>query len=194
MKNDTPHIRSFIAISLPNRINKWLQDLQTQLKKSGIKASWQRPATMHLTITFLGNVRLREIERIKNAMTQAVEGIPIHTMYASGIGVFPSIKNARVIWSGTKGQTDVLEKLATRLEDTLTRDLGFKREPGKFFPHLTLARIKKPVCAKTMARLLQAFKNIRSDDFSISEITLYQSKLTSSGAVHKFLFSAPFKR
>jgi 2'-5' RNA ligase len=193
MKNDNRHIRSFIAVTLPNEINDWLQDLQKQLKKSGIKASWPRPVTLHLTIKFLGNILLSDVEIIKKTMIKTVAGIPVHTIYASGIGVFPSIKKARVIWSGIKGQTDVLEGLTTRLEDTLSRDLGFKRDPRKFFPHLTLARIKQPIFPKAMDRLLQELKNIRSDDFSVSEIKLYQSELTSSGAIHKFLFSAPFK-
>ena len=192
MSEENSHIRAFIAISLPKEIKNFLHDLQGQLRKSGIKASWPKSATMHLTLKFFGNVNISNIDAIKTCMIKAATGIPSHTLSVSGIGVFPSVKKARVIWSGTRGQTDILGKLANRLETILFEDLGIKKGNRRFSPHLTLARIKQPIFPKTMIRLLQEFKDSFSDDFFVSEIKLFQSELTSSGAVHKIIFSAPF--
>ncbi|MBC8441166.1 MAG: RNA 2',3'-cyclic phosphodiesterase, partial [Deltaproteobacteria bacterium] len=128
MTQGNSHIRAFIAISLPKEIKKFLYDLQGKLGKSGIKASWPKAETMHLTLKFFGNVNVSRIDAIKACMIKAVEGIPIHSLYASGIGVFPSVKNTKVIWSGTRGQTDVLEKLVNRLEDIFFEDTEIKRE------------------------------------------------------------------
>ena len=191
MTQGNSHIRAFIAISLPKEIKKFLYDLQGKLGKSGIKASWPKAETMHLTLKFFGNVNVSRIDAIKACMIKAVEGIPIHSLYASGIGVFPSVKNTKVIWSGTRGQTDVLEKLVNRLEDIFFEDMEIKRENRRFSPHLTLARIKQPIYPKTVITLLQEFKDFHSDNFVVSEIKFFQSELLSSGAAHKIIFSVP---
>ena len=189
---DDHHIRAFIAIPLPEPIKFFLQNLQGELKKCGLRATWPNPDSLHLTLKFLGNVNRNKIDTIQACMKKAATGISVHTLSSSGIGVFPSVKNARVIWSGTRGQTDILEKIVTRLEELLFEEMGIKKENKRFSPHLTLARIKSPVSPKAMIRLLQDFKNVCSEDFLISDIQLFQSELTSSGAIHNFIFSAPF--
>ncbi len=195
MKDDNNYIRAFIAISLPKEIKTFLHDLQIQLRISGIRSSrvsWAKPEMMHLTLKFLGNVKISRLDTIKSCMRLAVTGIPTHTLSAAGVGVFPSIKKARVIWSGTRGQTDVLERLSNRLDDIIFDELGIKKNTARFSPHLTVARIKKPIFPKTIIQLLHEFQDYCSNDFLVSEIKLIQSRLTSSGAIHKIIFSAPF--
>jgi len=143
MNDGNTYIRAFIAISLPKEIKKFLQDLQGQLKKSGVKASWSNPETTHLTLKFLGNININKLDSIKRCMMKAATGIPAHTLSASGIGIFPSVKNARVIWSGTRGQTDILEKLVRYLEEILFEDLEIAKGTKRYSPHFTIARIKK---------------------------------------------------
>lgn len=191
MKSDDTYIRTFIAISLPKEVKADLQTLQWQLQKTGIKATWPRPASMHLTLKFIGNVETNKIFNIKRCMEKAIKGMIGFTLSAEGIGGFPSVRNARVIWAGTSGQTDVLKKLSTRLEDALLKNLQIKKEQ-RYSSHLTVARIKKPVFPKRMSAIFERFKTFHSKDFFVSEITLFQSELTSSGAVHKKLLSIPF--
>ncbi|MCD4722987.1 MAG: RNA 2',3'-cyclic phosphodiesterase [Desulfobacula sp.] len=193
MNDDNHHIRAFIAISLPKEIKKFLQDIQGQLQTSGLKASWPKPETMHLTLKFLGNISISKLDAVRTCMTKAVTGIPIHTLFVSGIGVFPTVKKARAIWSGTRGQTDILEKLVNHLEVILFEEMGIKKENRRFSPHLTIARVKKPIFPKTMIQLLREFKDFHSEDFFVSEIKFFQSELSSSGAIHKTIFSIPFR-
>jgi 2'-5' RNA ligase len=190
--NGKKHIQAFIAISLPENVKVFLDDLQGQLRKSGIKASWPKPVTMHLTLKFFGNLNADKVGDIKACMGKAVTGIPVHSLFASGIGVFPSVKNTRIIWSGTRGQTDILEKLVDRLEHSLFKNMGIKKENRRFSPHLTMARIKQPIHPKIAIKLLQKFEKFHSNDFVVSDIKFFQSKLLSSGAIHKNLFSIPF--
>lgn len=192
MVNKTPHIRAFIAISLPEEIKDDLGGLQTQLRKSGIKASWTHPDTLHLTLKFLGNTNIGQIEKVKMCMENAVKAIPRHRLSASGIGAFPSVKNPRIIWAGIDGQTDVVKKMANHLEEGLYDEFGFKKEKKMYFPHLTLARTKQPVFKKRMVRLQHLYKSFQSKDFLVSKISLYQSELRSSGAVHIKIFSTSF--
>ena len=181
-------IRAFIAISLPERTKHRLQALQGQLRTSGIKASWVNPAAMHLTLKFLGDIKMDQIDAIKICMETAVKNIPPPVLSVSGLGGFPSVDKARIIWAGIDGQTKIIEKLADRLEGLLGES-GFSKEKRRYFPHLTLARVKKPVFSKQMLKLKEKF---RSKPFSASDLILYQSELKSSGAVHKKIYSAPF--
>jgi len=193
MNDDAHHIRAFIAISLPKEIRKFLKDLQRQLRASGIKASWPKPETMHLTLKFLGNISISKLDTFKTCMARAITGIPIHTLSVSGIGVFPTVKKTRVIWFGIRGQTDILEKLANRLEFILFEEMEIKMENRRFSPHLTIARVKKPIFPKTMIKRLQEFRDFHSEEFFVSEIKLFQSELLSSGAIHKIIFSVPLQ-
>jgi len=191
MNTVSPHIRAFIAIPLPNEVKTRLKYLQSQLKMFGLKASWTGLEALHLTLVFLEKIEINQINRLTQCMARAAATIPVHTLCASGIGVFPSIKKARIIWSGTKGQADVLEMLVNRLSVHLFKDMGIKKENKKFCPHLTVARLKNPVPSEIMITLVQAFKDFRSENFLVSEISLFKSELTSSGATHKLIFSAP---
>ncbi|CCK82503.1 MULTISPECIES: RNA 2',3'-cyclic phosphodiesterase [Desulfobacula] len=193
MNSDNRHIRAFIAISLPDEIKGFLHDIQKQLRKSGIKASWPKPAAMHLTLKFIGAFPVSKIDTLKTIMIREAGRIPVHTLFAAGIGVFPSVKNTRVIWSGTRGQTDILENLANQLENSLFKEMRIKKNNQRFAPHLTLARIKQPVFPKKMVRLIEDFKDVQSDEFRVSKVKLFQSELTACGAVHQLVFSAPLK-
>jgi len=192
MNKDNNQIRAFIAISIPKEIINFLYDIQGKLQKYGVKASWANPSNMHVTLKFFGNINVSRIDAIKECMIKAVAGIPIHSLFISGIGVFPSVKKTKVIWSEISGQTDVLERLADRLEELFFMEMEIEKEKRKFSPHLTLARVKQPIYFKSIVKLQQEFKDFNSEKFLVSKINFFQSELTSFGAVHKIIFSAPF--
>ncbi len=185
-------IRAFIAVSLPDAILGFLKGLQSEVRSKGFKASWPRVENMHLTLKFLGNIDVQKIPDIETAMSRAAGLSAKASLTASGIGVFPSVKRARVIWSGTRGQTDILAANFKVLEDHLVKEAGIQKEKKRFHPHFTLARIKKPVQGKQIVKLMQAYQNRESPEFFMSSIKLFQSELKSSGAVYTKLFEAKF--
>ncbi|MFA5903008.1 MAG: RNA 2',3'-cyclic phosphodiesterase [Desulfobacula sp.] len=192
MTGNRQHIRSFIAIKLPDFIKLSLQVLQVKLSKSGIKASFPNPETLHLTLKFLGDILPGELDAVEKCMEKAVAEINPHTLFASGIGVFPSVKHTRVIWSGIRGETDILEKLVDELDAFLLKDMGIKREEKRFSPHLTLARIKERIPQDFIIKTIKDFENFCTPGFSVIGISLFQSKLISSGAVHREITFTPF--
>jgi 2'-5' RNA ligase len=193
MKGDTGQIRSFIAIEIPDMVKNSLENLQKKLTASGIKASFSKPETLHLTLKFLGNIRVDDLDSIKNSMKKAVTGILPHRLFAAGVDVFPSIKHARTIWSGIRGETHCLETLAAGLESVLFKETGMAKEKKLFRPHLTLARINHRIPPDLIVKVIKAFENFQTPDFSVSGISLFQSRLSQSGAVHKqfFLYRFP---
>ncbi len=185
-------IRCFIAVSLPVQTKKWLSSCQRQLQETKMKASWPKPGTMHLTLKFLGPIPTDRIQEIESCMTRIASQTLPFFLYGSGLGVFPSVKRARTLWAGIRGQTDLLEKLVKDLDLGLYEAIGIKKKKKRFSPHLTLARVKNSLPPKKIISLMQAFDELRSDEFHVKKINLIKSTLTQHGAIHEILFSASF--
>lgn len=183
--------RTFIAIPVPDAILSFLTDLQARLKTAGIQASWAGMGTQHLTLAFLGDRSPDEIRRIIHAMelTAGTGGAPFF-LTAGGVGVFPSVKTARVIWCGIHGEIQVLDTVHQRLCRHLELE-GIDVEARRFRPHLTLARIKKNVDPRQLIQVMQDCRDLVSERFCCSCIHLYTSELRRSGAVHTEICQKP---
>ncbi|MCD4741467.1 MAG: RNA 2',3'-cyclic phosphodiesterase [Desulfobacteraceae bacterium] len=190
------NIRAFIAIALPEKIVSHLRGLQTHLKTYKVKASWPNPSNMHLTLKFLGNIPCSKIQGINHSISATILDFKKEnkrlSLSTKGIGVFPSVKKPGIIWSGIqsgiKGQTNRLEMMHSLLEANLEKT-DFKKEKKRYFPHITLCRLKQPVSESRITQILKRYSNINSDSFFVNSIILFKSQLTSSGAVHTKLFS-----
>jgi 2'-5' RNA ligase len=51
-----PHLRAFVAVRVPDDVIAQVTAFQQQLKPEFRSVSWTRPAAMHLTLQFLGNI------------------------------------------------------------------------------------------------------------------------------------------
>ena len=190
------NIRAFIAITLPERIVSNLKGLQADLKTYKVKASWPNPSNMHLTLKFLGDIPCSKIQDINHSISAAILDFKKDnkrlSLSTKGIGVFPSVKNPGIIWSGIqsgiKGQTNKLEIVHSLLEAHLEKT-GFKKEKKRYFPHITLCRLKQPISKNLITQILKRYSNMSSNSFFVNSIILFKSQLTSSGAVHTKLFS-----
>ena len=200
-------IRAFIAVELPLPVKQWLTGIQNRLKKDLGNASWPGPNSFHLTLAFLGHIPKSDIVRVVESMDKAVYPYPGFELYASGLGVFPSAKNPRVLWAGIRGRTDMLHALVNELEQELQVSAGYKTNKKRFTPHLTLARIKPAAPNKTKKRRggrqrsgpltpgrviqwMQEFQTDQSEPFDVKKIGLMKSTLHATGAVHEHLYSA----
>ncbi|SLM29490.1 conserved hypothetical protein [Desulfamplus magnetovallimortis] len=188
----TGSFRAFIAISLPDSIVLFLQKLQSDIRTKfpDITGSWTKTDSMHLTLSFLGNIHMEQVANIKAAMNIAASQAPSCKLFASGCGVFPSVKKAGVLWSGLKGDTMEISNLHSNLTTILERR-GFPRERRSFRPHLTMCRLKKEHDPLMLAQLIKSFQNEKSLSFRCKTIDLFRSDLKPSGAVHTLVYSAP---
>jgi len=184
---ERPLIRTFIAVPLPEIIIGFLSKLQEEIKQTKIKAALTNVKTMHLTLKFLGDTPAEAIDSVKEVIKITGERNSHVSLCAGGIGVFPSVKKARVIFSGVKGETDRLETLHKELDKQLSV-LGFSRERKRFSPHLTLARIKKRQDPLKLIRLIQENQDQKTESFTANTICLFKSELNPAGAIHTKLF------
>jgi 2'-5' RNA ligase len=94
-----------------------------------------------------------------------------------GLGAFPSRDKARVLWAGLDDGDGRLERLASALDEALSRE--FAPEKRAFTPHLTVARFDPPA---PLDRLEVAFE---SEAFEIDRIVLFRSHLRRPAPVYE---------
>lgn len=182
-------MRTFIAFELPGNIITAIREVQESIKSYGFRVRWVRPENIHLTLKFLGNINEAEIEKIGRAILDTVKEYSPILLSAKGIGVFPGVKQPRVIWVGITGQMDSLLKMQKVLDDRLEA-IGFSRENRPFKGHLTLGRVKGKIDSKRLVKAMEDFQGFESEPFTADQIILFKSELKPTGSVYTKLLSA----
>lgn len=183
-------IRSFVAIELPEEAKKGLARLRKGLERDEHRfVKWVDPGGMHLTLKFLGNIPSRQATEIAETMGKAVQGISSFHLEISGLGAFPNLKQARVLWVGVGGELDQLSSLQQKIDSALAA-LGFPKEERPFVPHLTLARIREGASAperKGFGELVGSSSFEDKYPVEVEAIRLMRSQLTPAGALYTCL-------
>jgi 2'-5' RNA ligase len=147
------------------------------------------PATVHLTIRFLGNVPEPFLAQVTSAVaSSAAAGRPLR-LEVRGLGAFPIPGRTRVVWLGVAGDLAPLEALAATLDRRLA-PLGFPAERA-FRPHLTLARARRGGALDLAAALRTAAAGLAPVPWRATTLTLFESQLERGGARHLPLLRAP---
>jgi len=188
--NPKANLRLFVAICLPPDILSVLVQCQKQLSKAGVNARWVKPQSIHLTLKFIGPTPAGRIPFIKAAMALSTARTPPFNIELHGVGVFPDLRRARVIWAGIRGQVDMLRALQTHLDSQLV-EAGLVSDAKPFRPHLTLGRLIKPPAVPTLTAAIRQTGAIQSSTAcTVDAIQLMQSELRRHGAVYTTLFSS----
>jgi 2'-5' RNA ligase len=182
-------IRSFIALDLPGSLRQQIERVQEALKREGLVARWVKPDNIHLTLHFFGDIATDRIESIREAMVETAAHTPLR-LSARGIGVFPGIRKARVIWLGVNGEREALLALQQRLAGALER-AGFAPERRPFKAHLTLGRFRKFPNPAVVAKTIESHADFSSEPFLISQLTMFESRLTPAGAIYTKIHEIP---
>lgn len=178
-------MRAFIAIDLPEKVKTSISSLQNNLKELNLSAKWVRPDNIHLTLKFLGNISDDKLTPVKEIIANIAKEFKTFEVNLTELGFFPNSRKPRVLFIATS-KSEKLKAIADSLEEGLAK-IGFVKE-GRFKSHLTLARIKS---LENISHLNKKITSLRIQaSFKIDQITLYQSKLTSSGPVYEKLFTA----
>lgn len=93
-----------------------------------------------MTLRFLGDVGEDMIVPLGEALRKACAGIPSFVLEEGRLGCFPSLKRARVLWAGFRGEGEGLTRLV-RAVFTASDRFAARDEMREFVPHLTVARI-----------------------------------------------------
>lgn len=171
-------IRLFIAIDIPDTIKLFLKGMGRAIPH----AKEVSEAQLHLTVKFIGDVESSVVLDIEERLTEV--NFSAFTINLKGVGTFPPRGNPRVVWAGVQ-QEGELTSLRNEIERALA-NIGVPRSKKKFSPHITLARLKKG-SRSDLQNFLMENSLFETPPFSISEFSLYSSKLSPKGAIHTCL-------
>ncbi len=180
--------RLFIALELPPEIVHELKHLQAELQRivpEGV-ASWVRPEGIHLTLKFLGDVPLRQLDALKAALEESVTGWRCFSLHLGELGCFPSMANPRVLWVGVGGDLKQLAALQASVEKHIA-PLGYPPEERGFSPHLTLARARRSARreeAAALGRAAETHHPSQTTPWRVDAVSLMRSQLDPRGAIY----------
>lgn len=176
--------RIFTAIDISEETREKVADYIKALHSEfpNLRVGWEKPEKLHLTLKFLGDIDERELKNLIEAVGKMAKRISKFKLQIVQTGVFPSRKNARILWLGVKDETEKLRNLNEILESECER-FGFAKEKRNFKAHLTIARLREPQNSKALIEkhLENEFK---SAEFDVSEIVIYESRLQKSGSIY----------
>jgi 2'-5' RNA ligase len=189
-------IRAFIAIELSREIQSKLEQVTTQLKHrlEGLPIRWVAVENIHLTLKFLGDVSLSNLEILKKLLLSVSSAHHPFDISAGGLGAFPKAHQPRVIWVGLEAPPD-LESIQHAV-DIETARLGYTREERPFSPHLTVGRVSRnasPADIRAIASVVEDFRVGFLGAARVNAVHLFRSDLQPGGAIYTCLFSAHLK-
>jgi 2'-5' RNA ligase len=175
-------IRCFVAATLPGEAKRWLAGARQELARFCEDVKWVEAENYHLTLKFLGEIEERQLSGIRRALSECGRAAPLRLGF-QGVGVFPGLRRARVVWAGVTGEVAGLREIAACLDRALGK-LGFPPEDREFRPHLTLGRFRNPADLTPCQEQLQSIGSVPCGPFAIPALHLMQSTLTRRGPVY----------
>ena len=190
-------IRAFIAVDLPSEICQRLEQVCNQLKQhlEGTPVRWVPGINIHLTLKFLGDVSLSNLEMLKKIMYAEVEEHHVFEVSVGGVGAFPNTRHPRVVWVGVEAPPE-LSAIQHGVESAMAR-LGYAREERPFSAHLTLGRVSRNATSRDTHLLGEVLETTKVGFLGVARIEavhLYRSDLQPSGAIYTNIFSVPLRK
>lgn len=182
-------MRCFIAIDISEQIRKSLAGLQNELRgKADIRkgdVKWVAPEAMHLTLKFLGEIKVEQSVDICNAAGAVAGRHRRFDLDVEQVGHFGGA-SARVLWIGAGLDCTDLVQLHEDLEQELEL-AGWARETRKFSAHLTLCRVRNAKAGAKLVQLIRPYKDFELGSMSVDSLCVYQSELTPKGPIYTAL-------
>ena len=178
--------RGFIAIDVEP--TKAIEEFLWAIRESQADVKVVEPENIHVTLRFLGDVEMSQLDGITKMIDKAVTDAEPFDIKLIGSGVFPNRSYVRVVWIGLDVEP-VLEQIVERLEKGLL-ELGFKPDRRKFSPHLTIGRVRTAWKKEELMKVVDAFHDREFGVKHVTSIRLMQSELTKEGPIYTMLHEA----
>jgi 2'-5' RNA ligase len=188
--------RTFIALDLSEAARAALRGELRRLAQALPDVRFVDPASLHLTLAFLGELDDETLAAVIALAGEVARHAAPFELALAGLGVFGPPAAPRVIWAGVGGETRPLLALQRRLAAALEAE-GFPHEQRPFAPHLTLARLKRPLDAAARQRLDKLLASSASTSASrtprwrVADLRVMRSELAATGARYTALSVAP---
>jgi 2'-5' RNA ligase len=165
-------MRLFTAIDIPVDVRGCLGTQLDRLRPAA-KLSWSSVEKLHITTKFIGEWPADRLEEMKTTLSQVASPDKIE-IAIRGLDWFPNPRRPRVLFAGVDGGAE-LKSLADSTQQAV-HSIGVPSEDREYSPHLTLARIRKPVPLDAVRRLIDVLESVDFGCFTASAFVLYLSR------------------
>jgi 2'-5' RNA ligase len=188
-------MRCFIAVDVGDAVRREVTRVVTTLTgkleavKTPPKVVWVKPAALHVTVRFLGEIEPVDVERLQDVLAPAIPIAPFEIEWR-GIGTFPNNKHPRALWIGVVNGAAPLAQLEAEVSRRLAGGSVADLDDRPFLAHLTVGRVKMAGAGVDWPKLLHAVELKRVMTI-VDRVTLYRSELSRGGPHYTGLVSAP---
>jgi len=164
-------MRLFTAIDLPPHVLLPLQRLLMELRPKAL-INWSPPENLHVTLKFIGQWPESRLDELHDALSS----LPPRDSFEVNVDEICWVPNEgypRLLWATVSGGDRLLE-LAHEMEERLLA-LGIAKENRRFTPHVTLARIKKPVPLRPLQQKLRQTGSASFGGFRAASFELFRT-------------------
>jgi RNA 2',3'-cyclic 3'-phosphodiesterase len=188
-------MRTFVALPVAAaEARRSLEQVRDRLRSTRADVKWVEPENYHVTARFLGDIDEAILDQVKAAVRAAAEVIEPLEAQLLGVGAFPDARKPQVIWAGLREEDRTpLSVLVKALSDGLA-EAGIAPEKKPFHAHVTLGRARRGGAGGTLRDEIHKMSALYIARFPINTITLYESRLTPTGAVYSPLLETPLGR
>jgi 2'-5' RNA ligase len=176
----------FLALDLPEAARDELAAWRDHLIADRNDLRPVGTASLHVTLVFLGWQDEAAADRIAAAAFDAGRGVAPPTLTPAGVRPVPP-RDPRLFALDLADEEGRAVELQVAISAALEAGRWYRPEKRPFWPHLTLARVKRGVRRAPPLRDEPA----PSEPFEIRRLTLYRSTLRPQGALYEPLARLP---
>ena len=191
--------RIFTAIDVSDearqKVAVYIESLRREFPD--LRVGWEKPEKLHLTLKFFGDVDENGLQNVEKTVEKTARRISNFRFQISDFrlliqstGVFPNLRNPKILWLGLEDNADLLKTINEILENEFAK-IGFSKEKRNFRPHLTFARLRQPLKSGKLAEI--HIKNeFPPTEFTVKSIEIYESTLLPTGSNYRKIKSFNF--
>lgn len=196
-------MRAFLAVELSEELRQQISRVQQQMRNEldsdrDVRVTWVRPATIHMTVKFLGDIDEQHAQPLREAIREVIGASLDFSIPMDRAGVFPRPVEPRVIWIGPSrdwdaGETGKRLTAIVRSIDAACARFGAAREDKPWRPHLTIGRVRsgEREVGRVLAKSGLLAQPLSIDPLPVTSVALMKSDLRPDGPLHTELWRLP---
>jgi len=179
-------LRLFTCVWIPNNLREKIRNFQKEMMKLPIKAKYVEVENLHFTVSFLGNVKDKELEELKEKLDTSVENVNKFHVKLSELKIIPSEEFIRVIGIKIKDRSEEVSNLIKKVVELID---------GKYYEKqkLTLCRVKKIYDKEKVKIFIEKNRNVEIGSFEVNSVALVKSTLTKKGPLYENIHESTLK-
>jgi 2'-5' RNA ligase len=180
----SPRARLFVALDLPHPVRSSIAAWRDRSLAGRDDLRPVAPEALHVTLCFLGWRAEKEVPLIAETAFAACAAMPSPLLSAGPVEPIPP-RRPRLFALDLAEEEGAASAVQAAIAGALAGERLYEPEARPFWPHLTLARVKRGARAAPLATPPPP-----AEPFEAGEVTLYRSTLRPQGALYEPLARA----